>query len=83
MNTSFLTLILNAKRLMQDQVMLNYNVLKELLSYMFFTDHFVPLIYRLGCLVVLLAAIILTFSVVFDLTQFGDVEKNPGPNLGL
>ena len=46
-------------------------------------DRFVPLIYRLGCLVVLVAVIIQSFLFVLDLTQFGDVEINPGPNSGL
>ena len=39
------------------------------------------LISRLGCLVVLVAAVIEDFLFVLDLTQFGDVEKNPGPGL--
>ena len=60
-----------------------YNVFKELLSSLFITDHFVPLIYRLGCLVVLVAVIIQSSSFVLDLTQFGDVEKNPGPKSAL
>ena len=59
-----------------------YNV-RELLSSLFNTDRFVPLIYRLCCLVVLVAVIIQSFLFVLDLTQFGDVEINPGPNSGL
>ena len=60
-----------------------HNVFKELLSSVFITDHFVPSIYRLGCLAVLVAVIIQSSSFVLDLTQFGDVEINPGPNSGL
>ena len=60
-----------------------FNVFKELLSSVFITDYFVPLIYRLGCRVVLVAVIIQSCSFILDLTQFGDVEINPGPNSGL
>ena len=59
-----------------------YNVFKELLASLFITDRYVPLIYRLGCLV-LVAVIIQNSLFVLDLTQFGDVEINPGPNSGL
>ena len=67
-------------------VMLSYNVYLyfkfRLLSFMFI-NYFVYLICRLGCLVLLVTAVVQSSSSVLDLTQFGDVEKNPGPHTGL
>ena len=60
-------------------VMLSYNDFKLSCSLI----HFVHLIFRLGYLVLLVAVVIQSSSSVLDLTQFGDVEKNPGPMSGL
>ena len=37
---------------------------------------------RLICLVALVSTVLASSLFVLDLTQFGDVEKNPGPNSG-
>ena len=53
------------------------------LSFSMLINYFFHLMCRLSCLVVLVAAVIPSSLFVLDLTQFGDVEKNPGPNSGL